>query len=143
MTPAEIQQLNIQVAEAIGLPVRKEDWYINDEPENPLENPDNYPYVQIGRFGLIYWDKPNEDGKEWNPATNWNQAMYAAEKAEMWKTPKYSDQTISLIYNNGYYAVCKSQPSEHVDCQDVWETIAEDQSGPIAICKAILFFNGG
>lgn len=72
-------------------------------------------------------------GKKWSPSTNWNDAMYAAEKVGLFGEPYVA------------YLIMESSGNWKVDLSDDAGLIEREfysHTGPFAICKAILSLKG-
>lgn len=111
MKPEELADIDRRVAEAIGgelwLGFDQHDWN---------------------------FDGHKVDVNRWNPSTDWNSAMFAAEKAGLMD----GDKRLTLYQrDNTYHA-----DVYHCNGLFVYQT-EEAESGTLAICKAILALKEG
>jgi len=65
---------------------------------------------------------------QWRPSTDWNDAMFAAEKCRLFVNDRFLDNDVT-----GHWMV---QVVDWCDAEAAW--ISRHPSGPVAICRAIL-----
>ena len=106
-------ELDKAVAEACGI-----QWY------NPYD------------FAPSVWIRQSlESGRQFSPSTDWNDAMLAAEKCGLFDM---STHTVALDFSRGKWRVNDGQGGSFSGA----EIYSEHESGPMAICLAILKIKG-
>jgi hypothetical protein len=112
VTPQELCDIDKKVAEAIG--------------------------VEYAMLQPAYLDRPTcflESKREFRPSTDWNDAMFAAEKVGMWKDGLVFGKE-AYTQENLYYV------SQHAHGDYGYNPIGRGETGPLAICRYVLKLKG-
>lgn len=125
MTPEELAEIDRKVAEAIGGETGSDDWNWK------------FPWGGVANKSTQNTHHPDglyeeEQYNVWRPSTDWNDAMFAAEKA-------FGEQSYSVSYDHEY----------GIDKRTGWNVSVGQTSlnqfaetGPMAVCLAILNLTG-
>jgi hypothetical protein len=115
MTPEELCEIDRNVAEAISGKIEKWFWRFPDS--------DYIPTVSTAEsYNPKFKDEVHE---AWKPSTDWNDAMFAAEKAGVLRIDN------NMLWNPDHWQVGNEDHGS-------WVIVAEDETGPLCICNAIL-----
>lgn len=137
MTPQELSDIDRQVAEAIGESYEKHDW----ECVGTGYYESAYVCKICGEnyFGdALEFEEPNLPKCAHKFSTSWDSSMYAAEKAGLFFTDDMCPPH-ALFMLTGKWEIASITPAHEIGkCLP-----CRSESGPLAICKAILSLKGG